>query len=400
VTTNYVLDLNAGLTQVLSDGTSQYLYGLGRVGEYVGGQWAYYATDALGSVRQIVDANGQVVFYQSYEPYGKVLVSSGTAESNYGYAGEWTDAYIKLIYLRSRYYAPTTGRFLTKDVWQGDYTRPLSLNRWIYVEGNPVNYIDPSGMMPCNLDSRYCLITEGTYNGFFIDTDHFQNSFNKSREIILALLNEAKGNDGYLLKINNPLSGFIPFSGNFITHIPPDAGSLLINQIGLGIFLEFNYELESYEGVWPGCWLYSNLGEGRCSAFANEDLPSDYLGFVSYLIGEKDPAGALNEILSRLEGDEGRSEGIMDVPDQYGETLEQARSCWLEGLCGEDSPFNQCALPKIYDAISNTYTYKQWPSDLIVDPIGSGEYWEVLYYNTIYGPVGPYIPTTPIIPNW
>jgi RHS repeat-associated protein len=147
VTTNYVLDLNAGLTQVLSDGTSQYLYGLGRVGEYVGGQWAYYATDALGSVRQIVDANGQVVFYQSYEPYGKVLVSSGTAESNYGYAGEWTDAYIKLIYLRSRYYAPTTGRFLTKDVWQGDYTRPLSLNAWNYVAGNPVNYIDPSGMI-------------------------------------------------------------------------------------------------------------------------------------------------------------------------------------------------------------------------------------------------------------
>jgi hypothetical protein len=47
--------------------------------------------------------------------------------------------------LRSRLYSPDTGRYLTKDSWQGDYNRPLSLNQWNYVEGNPVNYVDPSG---------------------------------------------------------------------------------------------------------------------------------------------------------------------------------------------------------------------------------------------------------------
>jgi RHS repeat-associated protein len=128
-------------------GNAQYLYGHGRLGEYSGTEWFYYTTDALGSVRQIVDGSGEVVFYQAYAPYGEVLVSAGEGGSNYGYAGEWTDAYIKLIYLRSRYYAPTTGRFLTRDVWQGDYTRPLSLNGWNYVEGNPVRYTDPSGYL-------------------------------------------------------------------------------------------------------------------------------------------------------------------------------------------------------------------------------------------------------------
>jgi len=48
-------------------------------------------------------------------------------------------------------YSPETGRFTTKDSWQGDYNRPLSLNRWNYVEGNPVNYTDPSGH--CYIDS-------------------------------------------------------------------------------------------------------------------------------------------------------------------------------------------------------------------------------------------------------
>jgi hypothetical protein len=46
VTTTYTLDLVAGLTQILSDGTAQYLYGYGRIGEDNGDEWAYYATDA------------------------------------------------------------------------------------------------------------------------------------------------------------------------------------------------------------------------------------------------------------------------------------------------------------------------------------------------------------------
>ena len=56
--------------------------------------------------------------------------------------------YIKLIDLRSRMYSPATGRFLTKDFWQGDYNRPASLNGWDYVYGNPVMYSDPSGHDP------------------------------------------------------------------------------------------------------------------------------------------------------------------------------------------------------------------------------------------------------------
>jgi hypothetical protein len=43
-------------------------------------------------------------------------------------------------------YAPASGRFNTKDSWQGDYNRPMSYNAWLYVYANPINYIDPSGL--------------------------------------------------------------------------------------------------------------------------------------------------------------------------------------------------------------------------------------------------------------
>ncbi len=47
-TTHYTMDLNAGLTQVLQDGTNTYLYGAGRVAQY-GERPEYYLGDALGS---------------------------------------------------------------------------------------------------------------------------------------------------------------------------------------------------------------------------------------------------------------------------------------------------------------------------------------------------------------
>jgi hypothetical protein len=54
-----------------------------------------------------------------------------------------------MVYLRARYYSPGEGRFLSRDTWGGSYNNPLSLNRWNYVEGNPVTYTDPSGRSIC-----------------------------------------------------------------------------------------------------------------------------------------------------------------------------------------------------------------------------------------------------------
>ncbi len=101
------LSFCVGLTQVLSDGTDSYLYGNGRIAQYDASGAQYFLGDALDSVRQLVDANGEVLLAQSYEPYGAVLESVGEGESSYGFAAEMRDSYIKLIYLPSRDYLQT-----------------------------------------------------------------------------------------------------------------------------------------------------------------------------------------------------------------------------------------------------------------------------------------------------
>ena len=145
-TTNYTLDLNAGLTQVLNDGTNAYVYGLGRIAQ-VNTTTEYFMGDALGSVRQLTNPSGSITYAKAYDPYGVVTAAAGTSQSAYGYTSEYTSQ--GLVYLRSRYYDPYAGRFISKDTWEGDINNPITFNRWQYANANPIMYTDPSGHIAC-----------------------------------------------------------------------------------------------------------------------------------------------------------------------------------------------------------------------------------------------------------
>jgi YD repeat-containing protein len=105
VTTNYVLDQAAGLTQVLSDGSYTYLYGNDRIAQQSTSETEYFLTDALGSVRQLTNSDGEITLNRSYDPYGTALASSGDGVSMFAFTGEQVDSYSNLLYLRARYYS-------------------------------------------------------------------------------------------------------------------------------------------------------------------------------------------------------------------------------------------------------------------------------------------------------
>ena len=113
-TSRYTLDLNAGLTQVLSDGTNTFLYGSKQFYQQAGGGKGYFLDDALGSVRQLADGSGLVTLSESYQPYREVLSSSGNGASSYGFTSEWADS-TEFVYLRARYDAPDLSTSGIKD---------------------------------------------------------------------------------------------------------------------------------------------------------------------------------------------------------------------------------------------------------------------------------------------
>lgn len=61
------------------------------------------------------------------------------------YTGEPREGLPGLVDLRARVYDPQLGRFLQRDTIAGAGVRPSALNRYSYVEGNPVNAVDPGG---------------------------------------------------------------------------------------------------------------------------------------------------------------------------------------------------------------------------------------------------------------
>ena len=80
---------------------------------------------------------------KAYSPFGEQLNDNSTG---FGYNGEYYNAATGMIYLRARFYDPEMNRFSQKDILRGSVTDALSLNRYLYCQNDPVNFIDPSGM--------------------------------------------------------------------------------------------------------------------------------------------------------------------------------------------------------------------------------------------------------------
>jgi RHS repeat-associated protein len=57
-----------------------------------------------------------------------------------------------LYYMRARYYNPDIKRFVNLDVLLGSIDSGQSLNRYAYVNGNPVLYTDPYGLFGFGLE--------------------------------------------------------------------------------------------------------------------------------------------------------------------------------------------------------------------------------------------------------
>ena len=125
VTINYVYDpLNRLIG--LNGGASAFTYaynGLGNLSQSNGTQPDYFLGDVLGSTRQLADGSGQIGLTQGFEPCGSLAYADGRQSSIFGYAGQQTDA-SGLQYLRARYYLPSEGRFINRDMFAGDVELP------------------------------------------------------------------------------------------------------------------------------------------------------------------------------------------------------------------------------------------------------------------------------------
>jgi RHS repeat-associated protein len=77
-----------------------------------------------------------------------VRAASGSGDE-WRFTGEQWDHAAELYFLRARYYDPSVGRFVSADPFPGYAQQPQTQHRYVYVMNDPVNRVDPSGLLPC-----------------------------------------------------------------------------------------------------------------------------------------------------------------------------------------------------------------------------------------------------------
>jgi RHS repeat-associated protein len=156
-TTTYAWD-NEQNPNVVSDGTSLYLYGPGGLPiEQIGSSATYwFVHDQDGSTLALLSSGGAISGSYSYTPFG-LAKHSGTATTPLQYTGQYADATSSLIYLRARYYDPATAEFMSVDPLVGSTGESYQ-----YTSNNPVNATDPSGL--CGFWDVVCYVS--SFNPF------------------------------------------------------------------------------------------------------------------------------------------------------------------------------------------------------------------------------------------
>jgi large repetitive protein len=162
----YLVDMNRPYAEVLEEYTTNgdinvsYIYGLSLISQNRGGVQSFYEKDGLGSTTALTSINGSITSTYAYDAFGNSIGFTGSEVNNYLYAGEQYDSNLSEYYLRARYYDSATGRFTRKDTFEGFQEIPISLHKYLYANGNPVNGTDPSGLF--NLAEASATVAESS----------------------------------------------------------------------------------------------------------------------------------------------------------------------------------------------------------------------------------------------
>ena len=107
----------------------------------------YYILNLQGDVVKLIGTDGSIAASYTYDAWGNILLSSGTmAEKNpLRYRGYYYDSETGYYYLQSRYYDPTTRRFLNADSFASTGQGFVGTNMFAYCGNNPTSRIDPTG---------------------------------------------------------------------------------------------------------------------------------------------------------------------------------------------------------------------------------------------------------------
>ena len=113
-------------------------------GEYGGATPYYYTRDHLGSIREMLKSDGNVVGRYDYDPYGRSTTLKNTVP-DFNFTGLYRHSASNLDFAVYRAYDPDLGRWLSRDPIKDAELRE-GVNLYGYVGNDPSDGVDPLGL--------------------------------------------------------------------------------------------------------------------------------------------------------------------------------------------------------------------------------------------------------------
>ncbi len=110
----------------------------------------------------VTSSSGSVTNSYTYDPFGVTTETKATLTNVFNpwrYTGQYQDASTGMYKVGARYYQPELGRWTQQD------PSGQEENAYLYVAGNPINFIDPSGLGFLGIDCPFGETDTGGCNG-------------------------------------------------------------------------------------------------------------------------------------------------------------------------------------------------------------------------------------------
>jgi len=149
-TTEYAAGLATAVSKAQGGETYSYLMGSGIMGfeRESDGAMYYFLTDALSTVRDIINSSGTAISGYEFSEYGGKISPANTSgvESDKTYVGGMSVqdevSETGLMMMGHRFYAPQLGRFLSRD----PIGHAGGMNLYEYASSSPSSRVDPAGL--------------------------------------------------------------------------------------------------------------------------------------------------------------------------------------------------------------------------------------------------------------
>ena len=152
---SYLLDITKDYnnlleqTDAVSGKSQQFFWDTNVISMQEDGEDNFYLQDALGSVMNLIDKQGNSLERYEFDEFGVPIAGpKSVSRQPFAFTGYQMDAVGGMYFAQARRYDANAGRFISEDKIRGTIAAPFTMNHYGYCWNRPVDFVDWNGLSP------------------------------------------------------------------------------------------------------------------------------------------------------------------------------------------------------------------------------------------------------------